>query len=126
MERTMDSALTVVQGLLTLVVLLAGAMKLIQPRAKIISSGAAWEGFSAPTIKLIGVGEVLCAIGISVPRLVGHGFYATSASAAGICVFLLGAFVAHFKQRQPKPMVVNGPLFVMAAAVAYFRCPWRL
>jgi DoxX-like family len=124
-ERAMDLALTVIQGLMTLLMLLAGAMKLIQPRAKIISSGAAWEGFSAPVIKLIGVGEVLCAIGILVPQLLGHGFYATSVSAVGICVFMLGAFVAHFKQKQPKPMVVNTVFFVMAGAVAYFRWPWR-
>ncbi len=50
-----NTVLVAVQGVLAFVFLMAGAMKLAQPREKVIASGGKWaEDFSAPMIKAIG------------------------------------------------------------------------
>ncbi len=118
----MNTLIWVLQGVLGFVFLMAGGMKLAQPRAKVIASGGKWaEDFSAPAIKLIGLGEVLCALGIILPKALGMGSadMASMASAIGIMVFMAGAFFTHLKRKEMPFLGVTGAFFAMAAVVTY-------
>jgi hypothetical protein len=121
----MNTLVWIVQGLLTLAFLLAGSMKLAQPRAKVIASGGKWaEDFAQSTIKIIGAAEVLLAFGVSVPMYFGFGPPTlTSFCAAGIAVIMVGAFVTHLRRKEHPFLFVTGFIFLLAIFVAYERMP---
>jgi hypothetical protein len=120
----METLTWILQGVLAVVFLLAGSMKLIQTKAKVMASGGKWaEDFSPMSIKVIGAAEVLLAIGVIVPRLLGHGHVLTSASAAGIGLVMVGAFFTHFRRKEYPFLLVTGTFFLVAALVIYFRLP---
>ena len=120
----MNTLVWIAQGLLSVAFLLAGGMKLANTKEKIIASGGKWaEDFSPPRIKAIGVVEVLCAIGVSVPMLLGHGHYSTSASAVVNAEIMVGAFVTHMRRKETPFLFVTAVLCAIALFVAYFRCP---
>ena len=117
----------IIQGILGFVFLMAGGMKLAQPSEKVIASGGKWaEDFSASTIKLIGLGEVFCAFGIVVPKLLGLEIatYLTLASAVGIMAFMAGAFVTHFRRKETPFLAVTGVFFALATAAAWLSSPF--
>jgi hypothetical protein len=115
----MDIAVTVVQVLLGLAFLMAGGMKLAQSRDKVIASGGKWaEDFSPTSIKIIGLGEFACALGITIPHFLGMGGYFTSAAAGGVAIFMAGAFYTHLRRKESPFLVVTSVLFLMAAFYA--------
>jgi len=68
----MTIALWIVNILLALAFLAAGAMKAARPKEALAANGMAWtEDFSSPSIKLIGIAEVIGAVGLIVPLLTG-------------------------------------------------------
>jgi VIT1/CCC1 family predicted Fe2+/Mn2+ transporter len=124
----MNILIWVLQGLLGFVFLMAGGMKLAQSREKVIASGGKWaEGFSGSAVKLIGAGEVLCAVGIVLPKLLGmeQMAYLSCASAVGIMVFMAGAFYTHLKRKEPPFLAVTAVFLLMALTVAWLNCPGR-
>ncbi len=120
----MDTLTWVLQGLLAVAFLMAGGMKLAQSKEKVIASGGKWANdFGPATIKVIGVVEILCALGISLPKLLGHGYLLTSFSAMGLMAIMVGAFVTHLRRKETPFLFVTAILFCIAAAVAYLRMP---
>lgn len=79
-------AFWIVSGLVALVFLAAGTMKLARPKEALVASGLAWtEDFTEPTVKAIGAAEVLGAIGIVLPALTGIApILSTIAASPGI------------------------------------------
>ncbi len=68
----MNVVLWIIAGLLAVAFAGAGLMKLMQPKAKLASSGMAWtEDFSDTQVKGIGAVEVLGAIGLVLPAALG-------------------------------------------------------
>ena len=61
-------AFWIVAGLLALVFLAVGLMKLARPKEALATSGLAWvEDFTTGPVKLIGAAEVLGALGLVLP-----------------------------------------------------------
>lgn len=116
----MKHALWVVQGLLALVFLWAGGVKLILP----VETLTQQMPLPGPFMRFIGVAEVLGAIGLILPGLLRIRPGLTPLAAAGLVIIMIGATVV--------TLVVGGgamaliPLVVglLAAFVAYGR--WRL
>jgi hypothetical protein len=118
----MATASLVIQGLLTLVFLLAGSMKLIQPREKVIASGGKWAAdFSPAAVKIIGAGELLCALGVLIPQLLGDSGYLGLIAAAGIEIFMAGAFFTHVRRKEMMFLPLTGVIFLLGAFVCYGR-----
>ena len=66
----MNITLWIVTALLALLLLAAGTMKIVQPKAKLAAAGQGWaEDFSDGTVKGIGGLEVLAALGLVLPSL---------------------------------------------------------
>jgi uncharacterized membrane protein YphA (DoxX/SURF4 family) len=118
----MTRALWVVQGLLALVFLFAGGMKWIMSVEEMTKQMPI--PLPGPFLRFIGVAEMLGAIGLILPGLLGIRPGLTSLAAAGLVVIMLGATVVTLAGGDVAtallPLVVGG----LAAFVAYGR--WRL
>ena len=120
----MTTTFWILQGILAFVFVMAGAMKLLQPKEKVMANGGAWaEGFAPNHIKLIGAFEVLFGIGIIVPKALGHGFYITATAAAGLVLIMAGAMYTHFNRKEYGFMALNFVFLLIALYVGYHWCP---
>ena len=117
----MGIALWVVQVLVAAAFLVSGATKLSQPREKLLKKWAWVEDFSQPTVRIIGVLEVLGAIGIVVPALTGIVPSLTPLAALGLVLTMIGAALTHLRRAEYGPIAVNAVLLILAALVAYGR-----
>lgn len=101
---------------------MAGVMKIMQTRQKVITSGGKWaEDFSENSIKIIGVTEAALAAGIIVPHLLDRPVIYTVASAVGIAVVMAGAFFVHLRRKEYPFLAVTGLFFALAAVVTNYR-----
>lgn len=118
----MGVVLWVVAGVLALAFLLAGVMKLTRTREQLAASGLAWtKDFGDGTVKLIGAAEVLAAIGLVVPPLVGIAPVLAPLAAIGLVLVMVGAVVVHARRQEPQLIIVNVVLGLLAAFVAWGR-----
>lgn len=119
----MNVALWVVAGLLALVFLGSGAVKLVRPREKLVASatGAALEGFGAGGIKAIGTVEVLAAVGLILPAVLDVAPVLVPLAAVGLVLLMVGAIVTHVRRRESQVVVVNLVLLALALFVAWGR-----
>jgi DoxX-like family len=118
-------ALWIVQGLLALIFLFTGSMKLLLPVEQ-LTAGSPLPGF---IIQFIGVAEVLGAIGLILPALLKIKPGLTPLAAAGLVIIMIGATVLTaigMGGEGVAPILALIPLVVglLAAFVAYGR--WRL
>jgi hypothetical protein len=110
-------ALWIVQGLLAVLFLFAGGMKLLTP----VDVLAAMSPFPGEFIRFIGVCEVLGAIGLILPYALRIRPGLTSLAAAGLVVIMVGATATTLAiggGLLAAPTVVIG---LLAALVAYGR-----
>ena len=118
----MNVVLWVVTGLLVLVFVIAGMMKLLQPKKALVSAGMAWaEDFPPAVIKGIGVLEVSAALGLLLPAPLAVAPVLTPLAALGLALIMVGAIVVHARRREFPTIVVNLVLLVLAAVVAWGR-----
>jgi hypothetical protein len=112
-------AVWIVSGLLALANLLAGGLKLVRPREALIAIQP-WAGdFSARQIKGIGALEVLGAIGLILPPLLGVLPVLAGFAAVGIAALQVGALVTHVRRKEP--IVPNIVILALALFVAVTR-----
>jgi uncharacterized membrane protein YphA (DoxX/SURF4 family) len=117
----MGIALWVVQVLLAAAFVVSGATKLSQPKEKLIKKWAWVEDFSQGSVRIIGVLEVLGAIGIVVPALTGIVPSLTPLAALGLVLTMIGAALTHLRRTEYGNIAMNAVLLVLAAFVAYGR-----
>lgn len=116
----MNIVLWIIAGLLAAAFLAAGAMKLTQPKEKLAASGMAWtEDFSPGMIKLIGLLEVLAAIGLILPAALDIAPVFVPLAATGLVLVMIGAIVVHVRRKEP--VIPQALLLVLAAVVAWGR-----
>lgn len=98
----MNYALWGLQGLLAFAFFMAGANKLAQPREKLVAQPMmAWANdFSATQIKLIGLAEVLGAIGLIAPYATGILPVLTPVAAAALALLMAGATATHLRRKE--------------------------
>ena len=118
----MDVVLWILAGLLAVAFLASGLLKLVRSRAQLAESGLGWvEDFGEGTIKLIGVLEILAAIGLILPAVTGIAEILVPVAAAGLVLVMLGALVVHAWRKEYQMVVLNLVLIAMAAVVAWGR-----
>ncbi len=118
----MNIALWASAGLLALIFLAAGSLKLSQPKAKLAASGMGWAAdMSAGTVKLIGAAEVLGAIGLVLPPLVNIAAVLAPVAAVGLAITMVGAIVVHLQRKEYQGLVAPVVLLVLAVFVAVGR-----
>jgi len=118
----MNIALWIVAGLLALLFLGAGAMKLTQPKAKLAASGLSWtEDFSDNTVKAIGGLEALAGLGLILPAALGILPVLTPLAATGLVLVMIGAAITHVRRKEYPVIAANVVLLAAAAFVAWGR-----
>lgn len=118
----MNILLWVLQSVLAGMFLMVGAMKLMQPKEKMAEKMGWVEDFSQTQVRVIGVLEVLGALGLILPMATGIMPFLTSYAAIGLCLVMMGAFMTHLRRNEIVPMgVMNIVLLALAAFVAFGR-----
>jgi DoxX-like protein len=113
----MTYALWIVQVLLAALFLFAGGMKLVMPIDKLTAD----MPLSGLFMRFIGVCEVLGAIGLILPWLLGIAPRLTPLAAAGLVIIMIGATVVTLQMGMIGGAVTSVVVGVLAAFVAYGR-----
>jgi uncharacterized membrane protein YphA (DoxX/SURF4 family) len=117
----MNIVIWIVQGLLAAMFLMAGLMKASQPKEK-LSKNMAWvNDLSDSNVKLIGVLEILAAIGLVLPQVTGVLPWLTPLAAVGLGLIMVGAIITHVRRNENSVIGINIVLLLLAAFVAYGR-----
>jgi len=118
----MDIALWVVQGLLALVFLMAGVMKLSQSKEKLAPQMPFVEDVSQGQVRTIGGLEALGAAGLVLPPLTGILPLLSPIAALGLALTMVGAMITHARRGDgAASLIVNAVLLILALFVAYGR-----
>ena len=115
----MNIILWIAQGLLALAFTAAGLMKLTQPIDAMREKMPFVDDLGVGAIRLIGLLELLGAIGVVLPWLLGVAPWLTPLAALGLALTMAGAAVVHLRRHEP--VVVNAVLFALAVFVAWGR-----
>ncbi|MBY8862365.1 DoxX family protein [Nocardia sp. CA2R105] len=111
----MNVALWILAGVLAVVFAAAGVMKTTQPRDELAEKLPWVEDVSTGTLRLIGVAEMLGALGLILPVWTGIASVLTPIAAAGLTVIMVLTIVIHARCKDPTAIVVN--LVVLRAGV---------
>jgi uncharacterized membrane protein len=116
-----DVVLWVIAGLVAVGFLFSGLVKLVLPREKYVASQpwAAGAPRWAPTV--IGVLEVLGAIGVILPAAIGVVPVLVPLAATGLVLVMAGAVVMHVRRHEIPALVPSGMMLVLAAVIAWGR-----
>lgn len=100
----------------------AGALKLTRSKEALHEQGMGWvEDVSPGTVKLVGTLELLAAVGLVVPPLVGIAPVLAPLAALGLVLVMAGAIVLHTRRKEAAMVLVNLVLLVLAVVVVWGR-----
>ena len=112
-----ETVVWILQVVVALAFGMAGIMKLTQPKAKLQERMDWVDDFSQNQVRLIGLVELLGAIGVILPVLLNVLPILAPLAAAGLTLTMLGAALVHLR-RQEYPMIgINVVLGLLAALV---------
>ena len=121
--ESVNIALWIAQGLLALVYLATGGLKVVRPREQLLASGnIAWmRDTSDAGVKAVGLVEILGALGVILPWLTGIAAILTPIAAFGLVVVQIGALRVHLVRNERQPLPANMLLLLLAAFVTLGR-----
>jgi uncharacterized membrane protein YphA (DoxX/SURF4 family) len=117
-----NAVLWIIAGVLAVAFLASGVMKLTRTREQLAASGMGWAtDFGPGTVRLVGALEVLAAIGLILPALLGIAPVLVPLAATGLVLVMIGAAVVHARRGEYPLIAVNVVLLILAAVVAWGR-----
>ena len=118
----MNIALWIIAGLLAAAFLASGAMKLFQPKEKLVASGVDFlEGFSPGAIKAIGLLEVLGGVGLVLPAALDIAPVLVPLAAVGLVAMVTGAIIVQLRRHDTHAMVLNAAMIAVAGLLVWGR-----
>jgi len=117
----MNTVLWIVQAALAMMFAMAGLMKASVPKEKLGEKMGWVEGFSQSQIRMIGVLEILAAIGLIAPGVTGILPILTPLAAVGLALTMIGAAMTHAKRDEMKHVGMTIVLLLLSTIVAYGR-----
>jgi uncharacterized membrane protein YphA (DoxX/SURF4 family) len=118
----MNALLWTLQAALAAVFTASGLAKISRPKDRLIASGQTGVApFPLPVIRVTAFCELLGAVGILLPRLMGVAAFLTPLAAAGFAVVMVGAIGSHAYLREPRNVALTVLIFVAAVTVAVGR-----
>jgi uncharacterized membrane protein YphA (DoxX/SURF4 family) len=103
----MHTILWILQIVLAVAMLGAGLMKTMKSRAELQPKMAWVKDFTDQQVRLIGLAEIVGAVGLVVPAYTGILPILTPIAAAALTVLMVGAVAVHIKLKEG-PMAVPG------------------
>jgi uncharacterized membrane protein len=119
----MHNALWVVQGIVALAFTMAGALKLFTPRLKLAEKMHWAKTWTDTNVKLLGLAEVLGAVGMIVPGLTGILPILTPIAGIALAILMVGAVKTHLDLKESAlPAAIPGAL-ALVVTVGRFMYP---
>jgi uncharacterized membrane protein YphA (DoxX/SURF4 family) len=115
--------LWILAGFLAAVFLGTGVLKLTTSRERLVEAGMGWAGdFTQESIRLIGVAEVLGAVGLVLPPLLGVVPVLAPVAAVCLALLMVGATTVHVRRREFLPDALRSlALVVLCLVLASYR-----
>ncbi len=118
----MNVLLWTLQVALAAIFTASGLAKISQPKERLIASGQTGVApFPLPVVRVTAFCELLGAIGIVVPPLVGVAPMLTPLAAGGFAIVMVGAIGSHAYLREPRNVALTVAIFIAAVTVAVGR-----
>ena len=118
----MNLALWIIAIVLAVAFAGSGLMKLVVPKDKLVTAGQGWaQDFSPTNIRLIGLVEIVGAVGVVLPAAVHIAPILVPLAAVGLALVMVGAIVVHARRKEPMNIAVNVVLIALAVFVAWGR-----
>lgn len=116
----MNTALWIAQALLAASFLMGAVLKFMP--AEKTAPKMPWMGDTPSTyVKLLGVLDIIAAIGIILPQWLGIAPQLTVYTATGMIVLMLSAIIFHIRRGEQKDIGFNVFVILLAAFVAWGR-----
>jgi len=111
----------VLQIVLAVAFLASGGMKVVRPKPALVSAGMGYAAdFTDGAIKAIGLIEVIGAVGLILPWLLGVAPALTPIAAVGLALVMAGAVVVHIRRKEQfAPALVLGLLSLVLAVIRF-------
>jgi hypothetical protein len=123
----MSALLWVLQIVLALTFLPLGVLNVSRSRARLMPVAPWVEDFPESVVTTIGVLEILGAVGVVLPGVLGTWPVLVPLAATGLAILMIGAIVEHLTRRELDQLSAPAALLVAATAVAIGRFgPWPL
>ena len=120
----MNIALWVVQGLLALAFLMAGAMKTFQPIEN-LKKNMGWVATFPPAfVRFVGIAEILGGIGLILPAVTHILPWLTIAAAVGLVIAMIGAVILHASRKEYAGLGAPLVLLLLALFIVLGRGMW--
>lgn len=118
----METTLWIVQLLLAAIFLITGLTKLTQPRLKLAAGPMRWAAdVSDRQFRTLGALEVLGAIGLIAPAVLGVAPMVTVLAALGLVLTMVGAIYTHVRLHEQNRLAVPIVVGLLALMVAVAR-----
>lgn len=122
----MNILLWILQGILAIMMLLPGILKLTNSNEALKQKGNGrmdWtDDVSSSGIKVIGFLEVLAGIGLILPLLLGILPWLTPLAAVGVILTMIGAIILHLRRKDDaSAWITNVVILLIAAIIVYGR-----
>lgn len=117
----MNTALWIVQGILAVVFLMAGFLKLTKSREELEPNMAYVEDLTDQQLTVNGVVEVLGGLGLVLPAATGILPILTPLAATGLVIVMVLAAALHVRRDELPLIAINAVLGGLAAFVAWGR-----
>lgn len=117
----MNIALWVVQILLAIAFLMAGGMKVTQPMEKLKKAMSWTSHTTVGTVRLVGILEILGALGLILPAVTGVLPWLTPVAAIGLVLTMIGAAIVHIRLKEFAGLGAPLVLFLLALFIVYGR-----
>ena len=118
----MNLALWIVAIVLATIFVASGLMKLLVHKDKLVASGQGWaQDYSPSAIRLIGIVEVLGAVGLIVPAATRIAPILVPSAAIGLILVMIGAARVNARRNETRYIAVNVAIMLLAAFVVWGR-----
>ena len=119
-NESMLIAYWITASLLAFVYLFAGGMKLVRSREALVAAGMGWAtDMNRALLKLVGLVELLGAVGVILPGLVQQATLLAPTAALGLVLVQGVAIGIHWRRGEAKSLPVNIVLLLLALVVAW-------
>src|SRR6201987_1112664 len=118
----MNLALWIIAIALAVAFAASGILKILRGKEQLVASGFGWaEDFSPSTIRLIGLAEILGALGLILPGALHVAPILVPLAAIGLALLMVGAAVVHSRRKEAPMIAINAVLLVLALFVVWGR-----
>ncbi|KQM14890.1 hypothetical protein ASF83_02340 [Plantibacter sp. Leaf171] len=114
----------IVAGLLAVLYLYSGGMKLVRSAEQLRPMMAWVDTMPLSAVRVVGALEILGVVGLILPPIVGVLAWLTVAAAVGLVLVQVGGITVHLRRGEVRVLGLNVVLLVLAAIEVWLASVW--